>query len=62
MHKQTQNIDLLKMSKIKTRLHAALVFRTYKPNNEKARQNVIYLKTMLKVKKYLLSFSMFKEV
>ena len=41
MHKQTQNIDLLKMTKIKTRLHAALVFRTYKPHNEKARLNVM---------------------
>ena len=42
MHKQTQNLDLLKKSKKKTRLHAAPVFKTYKPNNEKARQNVIY--------------------
>ena len=42
MHKQTQNIDLLKMTKIETRLHAAPVFRTYKPNNEKALLNVMY--------------------
>ena len=27
---------------INTRLHAAPVVRTYKPNNEKARQNVMY--------------------
>ena len=42
MHKQTQNLDLLKKSKKKTRLHSAPVFKTYKANNEKARQNVIY--------------------
>ena len=40
MHKQTQNLDLLK--KKKTRLHSAPVFKTYKPNNEKASHNVIY--------------------
>ena len=42
MHKQTQNTDILKKTKIRTRLHAAPVFRTYKPNNEKARSNVMY--------------------
>ena len=42
MHKQTQNLELLKKPKKKTRLHSAPVFKTYKPNNEKARQNIIY--------------------
>ena len=27
---------------IRTRLHDAIVFKLYKPNNEKSRQNVIY--------------------
>ena len=42
MHKQTQNLELLKKPKKKNRLHSAPVFKTYKPNNEKARQNIIY--------------------
>ena len=42
MHKQTGKSDLLKKNKKKTRLHSAPVYKTYKPNNEKARQNVIY--------------------
>ena len=42
MHKQSHNTELLKKTGIKTRLHDALVFKTYKPSNEKARQNVLY--------------------
>ena len=42
MHKQTTNNDLLKRTNIRTRLHQAPVFKTYKPNNEKARQNILY--------------------
>ena len=33
--------------KVKTRLHNALVFKTYKPNNEKAKANVFYRGAML---------------
>ena len=42
MHKQTKNIDLIKKTNVRTRLHQAPVFKTYKPNNEKARQNILY--------------------
>ena len=42
MHKQSHKKELLKKRKIRTRLHDAPVFMTYKPNNEKARQNVLY--------------------
>ena len=42
MHKQTTNNNLLKRTNIRTRLHQAPVFKTYKPNNEKARQNILY--------------------
>ena len=42
MHKQSHKTELLKQSNVKTRLHTAPVFKTYKPNNEKARQNVLY--------------------
>ena len=42
MHKQTGKSDLLKKTNKTTRLHSAPVYKTYKPNNEKARQNVIY--------------------
>ena len=42
MHKQTKNIDLIKKTNVRTRLHQAPVFQTYKPNNEKARQNILY--------------------
>ena len=42
MHKQSHKKDLLKKAKLRTRLHNAPVFMTYKPNNEKARQNVLY--------------------
>ena len=42
MSKEKTNQNLLKLARIKTRLHLAPVFNTYKPNNEKARANVIY--------------------
>ena len=42
MHKQSHINELLKQSNVRTRLHTAPVFKTYKPNNEKARQNVLY--------------------
>ena len=42
MHKQTQKPELLKKTKVHTRLHSAPVFRTYKPNNEKAKTNMLY--------------------
>ena len=42
MSKEKTNQNLLKFTRIKTRLHLAPVFNTYKPNNEKARANVIY--------------------
>ena len=42
MHKQLYNKDLLSISKYSTRLHQAPVFKIYKPNNEKAKQNIIY--------------------
>ena len=47
MHKQTDNQTLHKDKKVKTRLHNALVFKTYKPNNEKAKANVFYRGAML---------------
>ena len=42
MHKQLLNTTLLKEKMVNTRLHSAPVFSTYKPNNEKARDNVMY--------------------
>ena len=42
MHKQKKNANLLKPKAVNTRLHDAPVFNTYKPNNEKAKCNVIY--------------------
>ena len=42
MHKQTTNIDYIKKSNVRTRLHQAPVFKTYKPNNERARLNIMY--------------------
>ena len=42
MHKQTKNKDLIKKTTVRTRLHQAPVFKTYKPNEEKARQNTLY--------------------
>ena len=42
MHKCKHNDQLLKTQEIRTRLHNATVFYTYKPNNEKARSNVFY--------------------
>ena len=42
MYKQQTNIELINRRNIRTRLHDAIVFRLYKPNNEKSRQNVLY--------------------
>ena len=42
MYKRLGNIDLINRGNIRTRLHDAIVFTTYKPNSEKSRQNVIY--------------------
>ena len=42
MHRQKDCEKLLKTTNIFTRLHKAPVFGTYKPNNEKARLNVLY--------------------
>ena len=42
MHKQTCKEHLLKKHAVMTRLHQAPVFNAYKPNNEKAKQNVLY--------------------
>ena len=42
MHKQSHIEELLKKSCIRTRLHKAPVFKLYKPNNEKVKQNVLY--------------------
>ena len=47
MHKQLKNEELLKKPNIHTRLHQAPVFKLYKPNNEKARQNIIYRGALL---------------
>ena len=47
MYKQTKNKDLIKKTNVRTRLHQAPVFKTYKPNNEKARQNILYRGTSL---------------
>ena len=42
MHKLTDKGHLLKQTGVRTRLHDAPVFNTYKPNNEKAKLNVLY--------------------
>ena len=42
MHKQTHKTELLEQTNVRTRLHTAPLFLSYKPNNEKARQNVFY--------------------
>ena len=42
MYKQQSNVELINRRNIRTRLHDALVFKLYKPNSEKCRQNVIY--------------------
>ena len=42
MHKQTCKKELLKSSKINTRLHRGPVFDMYKPNMEKTKQNIMY--------------------
>ena len=42
MHKQKSNVALLKPKRVNTRLQNVPVFNTYEPNNEKARNNVLY--------------------
>ena len=42
MHRNKEIENLLKKTTINTRLHMAPVFWYYKPNNEKAKQNVMY--------------------
>ena len=42
MHKQLSNEELLKTSNIRTRLHQAPVYKLYKPNNKKVKQNIVY--------------------
>ena len=42
MHEERENEGLLKNPEIRTGLHYAPVFYTYKPNNEKTRSNVLY--------------------
>ena len=42
MHKQSLKECLLKKKIRETRMHSAPVFNTYKPNNEKSRNNIIY--------------------
>ena len=42
MHKQSHKECLLKKKIRETRMHSAPVFSTYKPNNEKARNNIMY--------------------
>ena len=42
MYKQQSDVELINRRNIRTRLHDAIVFKLYKPNNEKSRQNVIY--------------------
>ena len=42
MHKQQKTLIKLKKTNVRTRLHQAPVFKTYKPNNERARQNILY--------------------
>ena len=42
MHKKTDTDSLLKKSHVRTRLHQAPVFKLCKPNNEKAKQNILY--------------------
>ena len=42
MHKQTNQEHLLKKKTVNTRLQNGPVFKTYKPNNEKAKLNLFY--------------------
>ena len=42
MYKQLCHKELLSNSKYNTRLHQAPVYKLYKPNNEKAKQNPLY--------------------
>ena len=47
MHKKNHMVYLLKKPRIRTRMHQAPVFKVCKPNNEKAKQNVLYRGAML---------------
>ena len=47
MHKQLGKDEFLKQINIRTRLYQAPVFNTYKPNTEKARQNIMYRGALL---------------
>ena len=40
--KQSHNVDFLKLMTRNTRMHVAPVFYTYEPNNERARNNIIF--------------------
>ena len=42
MHRQLPKKELLVDSKYNTRLQQAPVFKLYKPNNEKTKQNIVY--------------------
>ena len=42
MHKRSDKECLLKKKTRETRMQSAPVFSTYKPNNEKARNNILY--------------------
>ena len=42
MQKQLYKKELLNISKVNTRLHQAPVYKLYKPNNEKVKQNLLY--------------------
>ena len=42
MFKQQDNLEIVNSRKINTRAHDALLFTTYKPKNEKCKQNVYY--------------------
>ena len=47
MQKQKHKKELLKPKLRNTRLHQAPVFNIYKPNNEKAKQNIFYRGAMV---------------
>ena len=66
MYKQQGNIDLVNRRKIRTRLHDAIVFKLYKPNSEKSRQNIIYRgalewNSLNKEQRLLANFKSFKS-
>ena len=66
MHKQTQKECLLKKKIRETRMHSAPVFNTYKPNNERARNSIMYRGaiewTLLPADICKLSFAEFKSL